>query len=114
MVFGFIYLVEGLTTGCSVAKRIVTPQAALSFGKDHIRQDKRFWESIGVSSPDEIDSILNPGCCSAGRGDYFINDNDRWRVFISAERRGHYDFQYEVFFSECRTNVRVEKLATRY
>jgi hypothetical protein len=99
---------------CSSTDRIVTPEAALAFGEDKIRQDKQFWESIGVTSTDEIESILNNGiCCNAGRGDYFLDKPDHWRAYIGGKREGKYDFDYEVFFSECKKDLHVEILAIR-
>ncbi len=62
---------------------------------------------------DEIEELLAKHCCSAGKGDYFVQDNTRWCTFMSADSKGRYDFQYEVFFSECGKHVRPEKLATR-
>jgi hypothetical protein len=116
LLFGGTYLfTEVQPAMCWSSERIVSADAALAFGKDQIRQDKRFWESIGVTSPEEIEGILNNGiCCNASRGDYFINDRSRWKVYIGGASSGRYDFQYEVFFSECKKDVRVEKLATRH
>jgi hypothetical protein len=115
LIVGVLYMIEGSTLGCPIAKRIANPEAALTFGKNHIRKDRRFWESVGVSSPEELEGILNDGICSrAFRGDYFIKDPNRWGVYIAGKSSGRYDFDYEVFFGGCGQNARVEKQATRY
>lgn len=115
LVFGALYAIGASTHACATRKPIANSEAALAFGKSHIRKDQRFWESIGVSSPEEVEGILNNGiCCRAFRGDYFINDPSRWGVYIGGKSSGRYDFDYEVFFGHCGQDVRVEKLATRY
>src|SRR6266571_1759143 len=59
---------------CFPSSRILTPEDALAFGKQHIRNDKNFWSGIGVAASDEIDALLTQSCCRVGRGDYFIKD----------------------------------------
>lgn len=95
---------------CSVSKRLVTSEGARAYGVTLIRQDKRFWQSIGVSEDKEIDEMFSERCCNVAKGDYFIGDDSRWRVYLGGKSEGRYDFQYEVFFNECGKAARAEKL----
>jgi hypothetical protein len=98
---------------CSSSERILTPEAAVAFGREHLRKNKYFWRWLDVQDPLEMESIL-ADCCGAARGDYYIKDPSRWRLYLSVRKLGEYDFQYELFFSECGKNVRAEKLAVPF
>jgi hypothetical protein len=109
--FGGLFVVPELDF-CSSTDRIATPEAALAFGKDKFRQDKSKWHSLGITSSEELESILNNGiCCSAGRGDYFWKIPDHWHVYIAGRSDRKYDFSYEVFLSECKRDFHVEVCA---
>jgi hypothetical protein len=60
--FNYIYPIV-----CSSSERILTPEAAVAFGRQHLRNDKYFWRWIDVQDPLEMESIL-ADCCRANRG----------------------------------------------
>jgi hypothetical protein len=80
--FDYIYPIV-----CSSSNRILTPEAAIEFGKRRLRNDKRFWRWIDVEDPVEMESIVE-SCCGAGRGDYYINDPSKWHLYLSVRKPG--------------------------
>jgi len=97
---------------CWSSDRLVSSDQVVAFARNQIREDKNFWLGIGVTDEDEMAGLLAKAYCTVGKGDYFIQDNTRWGAYMSAKSQGRYDFQYEVFFSECGKHVRAEKLIT--
>jgi hypothetical protein len=110
LLFGFFYFFSHVQF-CAAEERIVTPEAAVAFGKDYLRQDKSVWKAFGITSSEKLESILNTGiCCSASRLDSFWDNPPNWRVFIGGQINGKYNFSYEVFFSECKRNPHVQAM----
>lgn len=96
---------------CAQSERIVTAEQALEFGKQHLRDNEGFWLGLKATKQ-EIEEILQrERCCVVSKGDYFRNEHSRWAVSIGGYKERGYAFDYEVFFSDCGKQVRVEKLA---
>src|SRR5262245_44433343 len=82
VVFGIFWLVANQIQefdSCSSTDRITTPDEAVAFAKDHIRQNKRVWETLGATSADDLESILGPRLCWRwARGAYFGDGDSNW------------------------------------
>jgi hypothetical protein len=100
---------------CSSTDRVTTPDAALAFAKDYIRQNKRIWETLGATSSDDLESILGPRLCWRwDRGAYFWDGDshwskpDYWKIYISWGCHRPHDEFHAMYFSECKRNPYIE------
>jgi hypothetical protein len=100
---------------CSSADRITTPDAAVEFAKDYIRQNKRVWETLGATSADDLESILGPRLCWRwNRGAFFWDGDtnwdkpDYWKIYISWGCHRPHDEFHAMYFSECKRNLYIE------
>jgi hypothetical protein len=95
---------------CAPSEMIQTPEAALAFGRNYIREQKNFWEGLEVS-PAEKEKILTQDCCTVSKGDYFIGDRHRrWDVHMGGQTTSGRQFTYDLFFGRCKRDPRPEKL----
>ena len=107
--------VEPEADSCSPTDRITTPDKAVAFAKDYIRQNKRLWETLGAISPDDLESILGPRLCWRwGRGANFWDGDsnwdkpDYWKIYISGGCHRPHDEFHAMYFSECKSNLYIE------
>jgi hypothetical protein len=91
---------------CDEAQKIRTSEQAIEFAKPLMRAKKYLWNSVGVVDENEIAHLVDLTCCTVNRGDYAAIDSHRWGVGLPS-----YEFQYEIFFSECGKNVREDILS---
>ncbi len=102
---GAVIVVAGYTfVRTENCQPVLSTEEAGRLAKDYFRADRAFHKRFDLTEND-VDRILSR-CCNPEKGDYFIHDDSRWRVFLSGP-----GFQYELFFDPCGRDIRRETLA---